>query len=91
MFKHAAVVPMHACGAGESNSGNPTQYAQCFPAMISQWRDDFNNKTLGASGPDLPFVFVQVQGAGSWVLGAWCWVLGAGCTRGCGVAVACAL
>jgi hypothetical protein len=46
---------------GEANSGNPTQYGACFPAMISQWRADFYSKTRGASDLYLPFVFVQVR------------------------------
>lgn len=45
---------------GENNSNNPSSYAVCFPAMIQQWRDDFNAHTSNASGTALPFVFVQL-------------------------------
>ncbi|THH36535.1 sialate O-acetylesterase [Neolewinella litorea] len=38
---------------GESNTGNPEGYAHTFPALISDWRDQWND-------PDLPFLFVQL-------------------------------
>ncbi len=38
---------------GESNSGNPEQYATVFPAMIKDWRNTLNQA-------ELPFIFVQL-------------------------------
>lgn len=39
---------------GESNAERAWQYRKLFPAMIQNWRDDFNNKKL-------PFYFVQIS------------------------------
>lgn len=38
---------------GESNTGNPTEYRTLFPAMIRDWRNNFNRG-------DFPFIFVQL-------------------------------
>lgn len=40
---------------GEHNSPRAEQYRTLFPAMIEQWRSDFNH-------PDMPFLFVQLPG-----------------------------
>jgi len=51
----APILNMRVRGAtwyqGESNAGNATNYACRFPAMINDWRNQFNN-------PDLYFAFV---------------------------------
>jgi hypothetical protein len=39
----ATVPPLFFCHAGEQNSGNATNYACRFPAMIKDWREKFNN------------------------------------------------
>lgn len=39
---------------GESNADRAYQYRKLFPAMIANWRSDFNNKKL-------PFYFVQIS------------------------------
>lgn len=53
----APLVPSAIRGAiwyqGESNAGNPKQYARLFPAMIKNWRDAFGQG-------DFPFLFVQL-------------------------------
>lgn len=38
---------------GETNAGRASEYRTLFPAMISQWRQDFKQA-------DLPFYFVQI-------------------------------
>lgn len=38
---------------GESNTGNPKEYASLFPTMIYSWRKEFNQK-------DLPFIYAQL-------------------------------
>jgi sialate O-acetylesterase len=38
---------------GESNRGNPPQYAKLFPTLIADWRAAWNQ-------PDFPFLFVQL-------------------------------
>ena len=38
---------------GEANVGNSAQYAACFPAAISDWREKFSN-------PQMAFFFVQI-------------------------------
>ena len=38
---------------GESNAGNPSLYAETFPALIRDWREKFEN-------PELPFYFCQL-------------------------------
>lgn len=38
---------------GESNAGNPQEYADLFPAMIHDWRDKWEQS-------DLPFIYVQL-------------------------------
>jgi sialate O-acetylesterase len=38
---------------GESNAGQPKEYAQLFPFLIEQWRKEWNQ-------PDLPFYWVQL-------------------------------
>eukprot|EP01116_Phalansterium_solitarium_P003836 TRINITY_DN14667_c0_g1_i1.p1 TRINITY_DN14667_c0_g1~~TRINITY_DN14667_c0_g1_i1.p1 ORF type:complete len:539 (-),score=125.30 TRINITY_DN14667_c0_g1_i1:392-2008(-) len=55
------VVPIQAVlwYQGESNSGNPTGYAACFPAMIEQWRADWSQASLTSA--DFPFVFAQLS------------------------------
>lgn len=40
---------------GEHNSPRAEQYRTLFPAMIEEWRTDFNN-------PAMPFLFVQLPG-----------------------------
>jgi len=51
------VIPYSAKGViwyqGEHNSPRAEQYRTLFPAMIEQWRSDFNN-------PIMPFLFVQL-------------------------------
>jgi sialate O-acetylesterase len=42
---------------GEHNSGRAEQYRTLFPALIAEWRNDFNN-------PDMPFLFVQLANYG---------------------------
>jgi len=53
------VIPYSVKGAiwyqGEHNSPRSEQYRTLFPAMIEQWRTDFNN-------PAMPFLFVQLPG-----------------------------
>jgi sialate O-acetylesterase len=39
---------------GENNADRAYQYRRLFPALINNWRKDFNN-------PDLPFYFVQIS------------------------------
>ncbi len=39
---------------GEGNAGRAAQYRRLFPAMIANWRNDFNNKKM-------PFYFVQIS------------------------------
>jgi sialate O-acetylesterase len=54
----APLIPYSLAGViwyqGESNADRPVQYQTLFPAMISQWREDFN-------AADLPFYFVQIS------------------------------
>ena len=38
---------------GESNAGNPALYAKIFPALIRDWRKQFEN-------PDMPFYYCQL-------------------------------
>ncbi len=38
---------------GESNTGRPIEYRRLFPALISNWREDFRQG-------DFPFLFVQL-------------------------------
>jgi sialate O-acetylesterase len=51
------VLPYQIKGAiwyqGEANVGRADQYAKIFPAMIQNWREDWNIK-------DFPFYFVQI-------------------------------
>ena len=53
------IIPYSVKGAiwyqGEHNSPRAVQYRTLFPAMIEQWRTDFNN-------PNMPFLFVQLPG-----------------------------
>jgi sialate O-acetylesterase len=53
----APLLPLSVKGAiwyqGESNVSRAQQYRTLFPAMIRNWRADFNQ-------PDLPFYFVQI-------------------------------
>lgn len=42
---------------GEANAGRAEEYKQLFPAMIKDWRKQFNQ-------PDLPFLFVQLPNLG---------------------------
>jgi sialate O-acetylesterase len=53
------VIPYSVKGAiwyqGEHNSPRAEQYRTLFPAMIEQWRSEFNNSTM-------PFLFVQLPG-----------------------------
>ncbi len=42
---------------GETNAGRAEEYKQLFPAMISDWRKQFNQS-------DLPFLFVQLPNLG---------------------------
>jgi len=44
---------------GESNTGKPDEYAKLQPAMISDWRQKWNEG-------DLPFLFVQLPGFGDY-------------------------
>jgi sialate O-acetylesterase len=39
---------------GEGNAGRAAQYRRLFPAMIENWRNDFNNEKM-------PFYFVQIS------------------------------
>ncbi|GAC1426637.1 MAG: sialate O-acetylesterase [Chitinophagaceae bacterium] len=39
---------------GEDNAGRAAQYRRLFPAMIKNWRNDFNNEKM-------PFYFVQIS------------------------------
>jgi sialate O-acetylesterase len=39
---------------GESNTGNPAEYAKLFPSLITDWRNLFKNNNL-------PFLFVQLS------------------------------
>jgi sialate O-acetylesterase len=39
---------------GEGNAGRAAQYRRLFPAMIENWRNDFDNKNM-------PFYFVQIS------------------------------
>ena len=39
---------------GEGNAGRAAQYRRLFPAMIANWRNDFNNNKM-------PFYFVQIS------------------------------
>jgi sialate O-acetylesterase len=38
---------------GESNAGSPTEYADLLQALITDWRQKFND-------PDLPFIYAQL-------------------------------
>lgn len=53
----APVIPFTIKGViwyqGESNNDHPQQYSRLFPAMIRNWRDDWNQG-------DFPFIFVQI-------------------------------
>ncbi|MDD2798596.1 MAG: sialate O-acetylesterase [Bacteroidales bacterium] len=53
------VIPFTLRGAiwyqGEHNSSRAAQYRTLFPAMIDEWRSDFEN-------PQMPFLFVQLPG-----------------------------
>lgn len=40
---------------GESNAGEADAYRRLFPALIRQWREEWNQ-------PDLPFLFAQLPG-----------------------------
>jgi sialate O-acetylesterase len=57
----APLIPYAIGGAiwyqGESNAGRAAQYRTLFPAMITNWREDWNQE-----GParDFPFLFVQL-------------------------------
>jgi len=57
----APLIPYGVGGAiwyqGESNAGRAAQYRTLFPAMITNWREDW-----GQEGParDFPFLFVQL-------------------------------
>ena len=44
---------------GESNTGKPDEYAKLQPAMITDWRNKWNEG-------DLPFLFVQLPGFGDY-------------------------
>ncbi len=44
---------------GESNTGNPEEYAKLQPAMITDWRNKWNEGNL-------PFLFVQLPGFGDY-------------------------
>ena len=44
---------------GESNTGNPVDYAKLQPAMIADWRSKWNEG-------DIPFLFVQLPGFGDY-------------------------
>ncbi len=54
----APIVPYTLKGViwyqGENNADRAWQYRKLFPAMIENWRSDWNNK-------DLPFYFVQIS------------------------------
>lgn len=45
---------------GESNAGYYQQYSCQFPAMISDWRQKFNQASLQATSNSFPFGFVQL-------------------------------
>ena len=46
---------------GESNGGRAAEYASLFPAMITAWRNAWNEHGLhGVGTDDLPFLFVQL-------------------------------
>lgn len=47
--------------AGEANSRNAYDYACSFPAMIDDWRQKFNQKSMGETNSMCPFGFVQVN------------------------------
>ncbi|AQT67149.1 beta-D-glucuronidase [Anaerohalosphaera lusitana] len=53
----APLVPLRIAGViwyqGEANTGNPIQYRTLFPAMIEDWREQFDQ-------PDFPFYYVQI-------------------------------
>ncbi|WP_114792639.1 sialate O-acetylesterase [Niabella yanshanensis] len=55
----APVIPFSVKGfawyQGESNTGKPQEYAQIQPAMIKDWRNQWQL-------PDAPFLFVQLPG-----------------------------
>jgi sialate O-acetylesterase len=55
------LVPMRFGGViwyqGESNLGNPDEYARLFTTMIDRWRADFRAQEPGR---ELPFLFVQI-------------------------------
>jgi sialate O-acetylesterase len=42
---------------GESNTGNPSQYAQLMPALVNDWRRQWQQG-------DIPFLYVQLPGFG---------------------------
>jgi sialate O-acetylesterase len=54
----APVIPYTIKGAiwyqGEDNAPRAAQYRRLFPAMIENWRNDFNNEAM-------PFYFVQIS------------------------------
>jgi len=55
----APIIPYTIKGAlwyqGESNMGNPQEYGQLLPALISDWRNKWHN-------PALPVLFAQLPG-----------------------------
>jgi sialate O-acetylesterase len=63
----APLVPYPMRGAiwyqGEANSGDPANYRELLPAMIKNWRADFN--------PDLTFLIVQLAPFDKPTPGAW--------------------
>ena len=45
---------------GESDAAQPAYYQKCFPAMISEWRQNWR-QINPAMAPDTPFSFVQIS------------------------------
>ncbi|MDC6386606.1 hypothetical protein D2V93_07530 [Flagellimonas taeanensis] len=51
---------------GESNAGNPEEYAQFFPSLIADWRDNWKNQ-------EMPFIFAQLANYSN-QNGRWPWI-----------------
>ena len=54
---------------GEANAARPEQYRKLFPALIANWRSDWNDEKL-------PFLFVQLPsyGATAYRNAEWAWL-----------------
>jgi len=49
---------------GENNGSRGLEYRELFPRLIEDWRSQWQHAS-GATGADLPFLFVQLPGCGT--------------------------